>query len=83
MSDQASLVVSTRLDAESQHHLRSLEASGLSRSEAIREAWRVAAERLRRREVVHREAALVAGDQQDRREMQEIAAFMESLRIEG
>ena len=83
MSDQTSLVVSIRLDAESQHHLRSLEATGLSRSEAVREALRVAAERLWRREVVHREAALVADDQQDRREMQGIAAFMESRRIEG
>jgi hypothetical protein len=60
-----------------------LEAAGLSRSDAIREALRVAAERVQHREVVRREAQRVAADQQDRHEMQEIAAFMESLRGEG
>jgi hypothetical protein len=38
---------------------------------------------LRRREVVRREAELIAADQQDRHEMQQIAAFMESIRAEG
>jgi len=75
--------VSFRLDAESQRHLRALEAAGLTRSEAIREALRAAAERLKRRELVRREAELIAADQQDRQEMQEVAAFMESLRAEG
>ncbi len=83
MSEFASIAVSIRLDAESQRHLRSLEDSGLSRSEAIREALRIAAERLKRRELVRREAEMVASDQQDRQEMQEIASFMESLRAEG
>jgi len=75
--------VSFRLDAESQRYLRTLEAAGLTRSEAIREALRAAAERLKRRELVRREAELIAADQQDRQEMQEVAAFMESLRAEG
>jgi hypothetical protein len=38
---------------------------------------------MKRRELIHREAELVAADQNDRREMQEIAAFMESLHAEG
>lgn len=83
MSSQDSLLISVRLDFESQRHLRVLEASGLNRSEAIREAIRGAAERLRNRETIRREAEAIAADQQDRSEMQEIAAFMESLRGEG
>lgn len=83
MSSSASLLISIRLDPESQRHLRVLEASGLNRSEAIREALRGAAERLRQRDSVRKEAEMVAADQQDRFEMQEIAAFMESLRGEG
>ena len=83
MASQDSLLISVRLDFESQRHLRVLEASGLNRSEAIREAIRGAAERLRNRETVRREAEAIAADQQDRHEMQEIAAFMESLRGEG
>jgi hypothetical protein len=71
------------LDAQAQRSLRALEASGLSRSEAIRKGLEVAAEQLRRMEVVRREAQMVASDQQDRLEMQEIAAFMEGLRAEG
>jgi hypothetical protein len=76
-------LVSIRLDAQAQRSLRALEASGLSRSEAIRRGLEVAAEQLRRMEVVRREAEMVASDQQDRLEMQEIAAFMEDLRVEG
>jgi len=34
-------------------------------------------------EAVRREAEMVASDQEDRREMLEIAAFMEDLRAEG
>jgi hypothetical protein len=34
-------------------------------------------------EVIRQEAEMVASDQQDCREMLEIAAFMESLRAEG
>ena len=83
VSGRISQSISFRLDAESQRHLQVLEATGLTRSEAIREALRGAAERLRRREVVRREAELIAADQQDRHEMQQIAAFMESLRAEG
>jgi hypothetical protein len=34
-------------------------------------------------EIIRREAEMVSADQQDRKEMLEIAAFMESLRVEG
>jgi len=86
MASRASHSISFRLDAESQRHLRSLETSGLTRSEAIREALRVAAEQLTRRQSIWREAEIIATDRQDRQEMQEmqeVAAFMESLRAEG
>jgi hypothetical protein len=83
MKNNARLAVSIRLDAESQRALYALESSGLTRSEAIRKGLRVAAEQLGRMEMIRREAEMVAADQQDRREMLEIAAFMESLRVEG
>lgn len=83
MENIARLAVSIRLDAESQRALYFLESSGLTRSEAIRKSLCVAADQLRRREMIRREAEMVAADQQDRREMLEIAAFMESLRAEG
>lgn len=75
--------ISIRLDAQAQRSLRALEASGLTRSEAIRRGLSIAAEQIRRMEVIRHEAEMVAADQQDRQEMLEIAAFMESLRAEG
>ena len=83
MSDSQKYAVSIRLDAEAQRNLNLLEASGLSRSDAIRKGLQVAADQLRRSEMIYSEAQMVASDQQDRREMLEIAAFMESLRVEG
>jgi len=83
MKEESSLAVSIRLDAESQRHLRALEAVGFSRSDAIRESLKIAAKRLRRLEDIRREAETVAADQQDRQEMLEVATFMESLRAEG
>jgi antitoxin component of RelBE/YafQ-DinJ toxin-antitoxin module len=83
MESNPSLLVSIRLDSEAQRSLRVLEASGLTRSEAIRKGFTVAADQLRRMEVIRREAEMVTADQQDRQEMLEIAAFMESLRAEG
>ena len=75
--------MSIRLDVESHRNLMLLEASGLSRSEAIRKGLQVAADQLRRSEIIYAEAQMVASDQEDRQEMLEIAAFMESLRVEG
>jgi hypothetical protein len=83
MENSSSLLVSIRLDSEAQRSLRALEASGLTRSEAVRKGLTVAADQLRRMEVIRHEAEMVAADQQDRQEMLEIAAFMESLRAEG
>jgi hypothetical protein len=83
VSDTQKYAVSIRLDAEAQRNLNLLEASGLSRSDAIRRGLQVAADQLRRSEMIYAEAQMVANDQQDRREMLEIAAFMESLRVEG
>jgi hypothetical protein len=60
-----------------------LEASGMSRSEAIRKSILDAAAALRRREALRAEVALLEADDADRQEMQEIASFMESLRAEG
>jgi hypothetical protein len=77
------LAVSTRLDGESQRALRLLESSGLTRSEAIRRGLRVAADQLRRSELIRGQAEMVAADESDRLEMLEIANFMESLRAEG
>jgi hypothetical protein len=83
MENFSPLAVSIRLDVESQRALHILESSGLTRSEAIRQGLQVAAAQLRRKELIRREAEMVAADQQDRQEMLEIAFFMESLRVEG
>jgi len=75
--------VSVRLDEEAQRALAQLEASGLSRSEAIRSALVKSAQRERRREALRQEMAALEADADDRREMLEVAEFMESLRAEG
>jgi len=75
--------VSVRLDDEVQRALRTLEASGMSRSEAIRKSILDAAAALRRREALRAEVASLEADEADRREMQEVASLMESLRAEG
>jgi antitoxin component of RelBE/YafQ-DinJ toxin-antitoxin module len=74
--------ISVRLDEEAQRALAVLEASGLSRSEAIREAILSAAAHARRRQSLREEVVALEADEDDRREMLEIAAFMESLREE-
>jgi len=75
-----SRAVSVRLDEEALRALARLEATGLSRSQAIRKALVDAAERLRRREALAAEARALEADEADRREMLEVAALMESLR---
>lgn len=77
------LAVSVRLDEETQRALTLLEASGLSRSQAIREAILSAAASARRRQALRAEVAALEADEDDRREMLEVAAFMEALRAEG
>lgn len=75
--------VSVRLDDEVQRALNTLEASGMSRSEAIRKAILDAAAALRRKEALRAEVAVLDADEQDRQEMAEVASLMESLRAPG
>ena len=56
---------------------------GMSRSEAIRKSILDAAAAVRRREALRSEVEALEADQVDRREMQEVASLMESLRAEG
>jgi hypothetical protein len=68
------------LDDEAFRALSQLEAAGLSRSEAIRRAIIDSAARLQRRKALAQEVAALEADEDDRREMMEVAAVMESLR---
>ncbi|HVE46151.1 MAG TPA: hypothetical protein VNA57_05345 [Acidimicrobiales bacterium] len=72
--------ISVRLDDEAERALRSLEAAGLSRSEAIRSALVQSARRLRRSPVLAAEAAALEADDADREEMLGVAVLMESMR---
>jgi len=72
--------VSVRLDDEVQRALSTLEASGMSRSEAIRRSILDAASALRRKDALRTEVAALEADEKDRQEMQEVASLMESLR---
>lgn len=75
--------ISVRLDAEALRALAQLEATGLSRSEAIRRAILESAARLQRRAALAAEAATLEADEDDRREMLEVAAVMEIMRAAG
>jgi Arc/MetJ-type ribon-helix-helix transcriptional regulator len=78
-----SSAISVRLDTEALHALAQLESTGLSRSEAIRRAILDSAGRLRKRAALAAEVAALEADEGDRREMLEVASFMESMRAEG
>ena len=75
--------ISVRLDEEAERALRSLGATGLSRSEAIRSALIDSARRLQRRSELAAEAAALEADDADRQEMLAVAGLMESLRAPG
>jgi Arc/MetJ-type ribon-helix-helix transcriptional regulator len=75
--------ISVRLDAEALRALAQLEATGLSRSEAIRRAILESAARLQRRAALAAEVATLEADEDDRREMLEVAAVMETMRAAG
>jgi Arc/MetJ-type ribon-helix-helix transcriptional regulator len=75
--------ISVRLDDETLQALAQLEATGLSRSEAIRRAILDSAARLQRRAALAAEVAVLEADESDRREMLEVAAFMETMRAAG
>ena len=72
--------ISVRLDEQAEQALRALEATGLSRSEAIRSALVGAARALRRNDELAAEVARLEADEADRSEMLAVAELMESLR---
>ena len=72
--------VSVRLDDEATKALGVLEATGLSRSEAIRAALVEAARRRLGRASLAAEAARLEADESDRSEMLAVAELMESMR---
>ena len=76
-------LISVRLDDDAKRHLAELEATGLSRSEAVRRGLVVAALRLRDRQRLIDEVAALAADGVDRAEAAEVATIMEDLRAPG
>ena len=72
--------LSVRLDADAQRALVRLEATGLTRSQAIRQALIEAAKSLDRRGELAAEVAALEADDADRAEMVEVAELMEGLR---
>ena len=76
-------LISVRLDDDARRALAELEATGLSRSEAVRRGLVAAALRLRDRQRLIDEAAELAADEVDRAEAVEVAAMMEQLRAPG
>ena len=78
-----SSATSVRLDREALRALAQIELTGLSRSEAIRKAILDSAAMLRRRDALAVEVAALEADEDDRREMLEVADFMESMRAAG
>ena len=79
-SDPMADPISVRLDEEALRALRQLEASGLTRSQAIRVALLDAAGRLRDRAALAAEVAMLEADSEDREEMRSVADLMENLR---
>jgi Arc/MetJ-type ribon-helix-helix transcriptional regulator len=74
------MAISVRLDDESARDLADLEASGLSRSDAVRAGLRAAAARLREPRALAAEARALAGDEADRAEAAAVRELMEDLR---
>jgi len=72
--------ISVRLDDAALKALRRLEAAGFTRSEAIRSALVDCAARLRDRKSLRAEVRVLERDEEDRRDMLEVASLMESLR---
>ena len=72
--------ISVRLNDQASRALRALEASGMSRSEAIRSALVDSARRLRQSAKLAAEVAELEADEIDRAEMSSVAQLMESLR---
>jgi Arc/MetJ-type ribon-helix-helix transcriptional regulator len=75
--------ISVRLDDEAVRALGRLEATGMTRSEAIRTALVEAASRLHDKRALAAEVAALEADDDDRAEMLAVADLMESLRAPG
>lgn len=72
--------ISVRLDEDAQRALAELEATGMTRSEAVRVGLEAAARRLRDRRNLTAEAAALAADGEDRAEIAAVNEMMEELR---
>jgi antitoxin component of RelBE/YafQ-DinJ toxin-antitoxin module len=72
--------ISVRLDDDAQRALAELEATGLTRSEAVRTGLQSAARQLRDRRQLLQEAELLAGDDDDVAEAHAVQRMMEDLR---
>ena len=72
--------ISVRLDDEALQALGQLEATGLTRSEAIRSALVETASRRQDKQALAAEVAELEADEDDRAEMLAVADIMESLR---
>ena len=75
-----SRAISVRLDDEADKALRSLEATGMSQSEAIRVDLLSEVKRLRESKELAVEVASLEADAADREEMLAVAELMEALR---
>ena len=75
----AERAISLRLDEQARRALDELMASGLSQSEAIRRALVDSARRSRPRMSLAAEALMLAANEDDRREVDDIRSFMDEL----
>ena len=75
-----SLAISVRLDDEAREALLRLEATGMTRSQAVRASVVAAAARLTEHRVLAAEVAALEADEKDRREMLAVSNMMEELR---
>lgn len=75
--------ISVRLDDQALHALGLLEATGMTRSEAIRAALVETASRRQDKQALAAEVAALEADADDRAEMLAVADIMESLRAAG
>ena len=75
--------VSIRLDEAAIRALRKIEATGMTRSEAIRAALVETAARLSDQQALAAEVAALEADAEDRGEMLAVADLMEGLRASG
>lgn len=76
-------LISVRLDEDARRALAGLEATGITRSEAVRRGLVAATQRLRDRQRPIEEVAALAEDERDRAEAAEVVAMMEDLRSPG